>query len=167
MLAIRYSRFCTLAFFISRLLKFSSMKTLRMCLAILKFCECFAILLNENLTHAIFFHAACWLLYRPKQAHTFSTLQQSRFWASFTRVSLHAQVWKPSENKKCVQASWGCLQHHNRTFFPTFAKDMNFLQLNTTRIILSTLEGPWGGRITLVDSVPYFGAKTNFLLQKT
>ena len=44
--------------------------------------------------------------------------------------------------KKCVQASWGCLQYHNRTFFPTSAKDMNFLQLNTIRIILPTLEGP-------------------------
>ena len=30
-------------------------------------------------------------------AHTFSTLQQNRFWASFTRVSLHARVQNASQ----------------------------------------------------------------------
>ena len=89
------------------------------------FCECFAILLNENPTHAVFFHAACWLLYGPKQAHTFSTLQQSRFWAQRPMKSLHARVRKPSQKsvKKGVQASLGCLQRHSRTTFSTFYKN--------------------------------------------
>ena len=56
------------------------------------FCECFAILLNENPTHAVFFHAACWLLYGPKQAHTFSAvtpLAVRRFAAGFFKEFLH------------------------------------------------------------------------------
>ena len=43
------------------------------------FYERFAIILDENLTHAVFFYAACWPSYRPKQAHTVWTLQKRRF----------------------------------------------------------------------------------------
>ena len=43
------------------------------------FYERFAIILDENLTHAVFFHAACWPSYGPKQAHTVLTLQTRRF----------------------------------------------------------------------------------------
>ena len=47
------------------------MKTLRMRYTISILCDGFAIILNENLTHVVFFHAACWPFYRRKQAHTF------------------------------------------------------------------------------------------------
>ena len=40
------------------------------------FYERFAIILDENLTHAVFFHAACWHSYGPKQAHTALMLQK-------------------------------------------------------------------------------------------
>ena len=42
------------------------MKTLCMCFFL--FCDGFAIILNENLTHVVFFHAACLPSYGRKQA---------------------------------------------------------------------------------------------------
>ena len=43
------------------------------------FYEGFATNLNEDLTHVVFFHAACWPFYGRKQSHTVSTLQKGRF----------------------------------------------------------------------------------------
>ena len=63
------------------------------------FYERFAIILDENLTHAVFFHAACWHSYGPKQAHTVLTLQKRRFWARIHMISLHARVRKPFRKK--------------------------------------------------------------------
>ena len=70
------------------------------------FYERFAIMIDENLTHAVFFHAACWHSYGPKQAHTVLTLQKRRFWARIHMICLHARVRKHFR-KKCKKTRSG------------------------------------------------------------
>ena len=81
------------------------------------FCERFALILNENLTHVVFFHAACWPFYRRKQAHTFLTLQKSRFWARIHMISLHARVRKPFQ-KKCEKTGPGVPPERASIWYP-------------------------------------------------
>ena len=148
--------------------KFSSMKTLRMCSAISNFYECFGIILNENLTHVVFFHAACWLFYRPKQAHTFSTLQKSRFWARSHMISLHARVRKPFR-KKCKKTRPGapperlCIWYLYRSGFERIVKK---LKQETTRIESGNKRGTLRGRRPRGTDGPCFVKKTSFFEKK-
>ena len=81
------------------------------------FYERFAIILDENLTHAVFFYAACWPSYRPKQAHTVLTLQKRRFWARIHMISLHARVRKPFR-KKCQKTRLGASPERASIWYP-------------------------------------------------
>ena len=80
---------------------------LQKCIVHTNFCKHFAVILNENLTHVVFFHAACWPFYSPNK--------RTLFWRCKKDASERECIWYPymrgSENpskksvKKLVRAS--------------------------------------------------------------
>ena len=77
------------------------------CIVHTNFCKNFALILNENLTHVVFFHATCWPFYSPNK--------RTLFWRCQKDASERECIWYPymrgSENpskksvKKLVRAS--------------------------------------------------------------
>ena len=77
------------------------------CIVHTNFCKHFALILNENLTHVVFFHATCWPFYSPNK--------RTLFWRCQKDASERECIWYPymrgSENpskksvKKLVRAS--------------------------------------------------------------
>ena len=131
------------------------------------FVSVFPILLFQILTRVVFFYAACWPSYGPKQENTFSTLQKSRFWARSHMISLHARARKPSE-KNGENAFRRALIVYNTIvgkWNHMLQKTQKWKNLKTQRIESATLKGPWRGRVKFVFGVRQFYAKT-FFLQK-
>ena len=72
------------------------------------FYERFAIVLNESLTHAVFFCAACWHSYRPKQAHTVFGVAKKTFLSENT-YDILTRAGPKTPPKKVLKNSSGRL----------------------------------------------------------
>ena len=103
---------------------------LQKCIVHTNFCEHFVIILNENLTHVVFFHAACWPFYSPNK--------RTLFWRCKKDASERECIWYPytrgSENlskksvKKLVRASLLSELLYNTRTLGSFVRNLWTLQ---------------------------------------